>query len=82
MVLDRLSAAGLLPSSPDDLRIDIADKAMLESAVGRLYLAEHEAERARDWLAHAVELRTRIDIPDSPWLADANAALARALSMR
>ena len=77
--LDRLSTAGLLPSSPEELRIDIADKAMLESAVGRLYLAEHETGSARDWLMHAVELAQRIEVQDSPWLAEANEALARAL---
>jgi hypothetical protein len=76
--LDRLTAAGLLPSSPDELRIDMADKAMLESAVGRLYLAEHETGLARDWLVHAVELGKRIEVPDSPWLAEANTSLARA----
>ncbi|TMH57578.1 MAG: serine/threonine protein kinase [Betaproteobacteria bacterium] len=79
-MLERLSAAGLLPSSPDALQIDIAEKASLEVAVGRLYTADGQTDRARTWLTQAVELRTRLDVPDSPWLADANAALAEALS--
>ena len=79
-VLDRLRAAGLLPASPDELRIDIADKAVLEAAAGRLYLAEREPERAREWLAHAADLRKRIDVPESPWLAATMADLSTAMA--
>jgi serine/threonine-protein kinase len=78
-VLNRLRGSGLLPASPDDLRIDIADRATLESAVGRLYLTVAEIDRAREWLTRAVELRTTLDVADSPWLAEAQVALAEAL---
>lgn len=81
-VLERLAAAELLPSSPAALNIDVADKALLEVAVGRLYLADARNEEARTWLEPAVELRTKLDVPDSPWLAEANIALSAALAVR
>jgi eukaryotic-like serine/threonine-protein kinase len=79
-LLDRLAASSLLPSSPDELPIDVADQATLEVAIGRLYLAAGETERARAWLTHAVSLRESLDVPNSLWLADANGALAEAMS--
>ncbi|MGH9805683.1 MAG: tetratricopeptide repeat protein [Terriglobia bacterium] len=76
--LSRLDAAGLLPSSRDKLRVDIAEKARLEAAIGRLYLTEGDIEHARAWLSAAVALRSIIDTPDSPWLAEAKIALSEA----
>ena len=81
-VLERLAVAQLLPSSPAALNIDVADKAQLEVAVGRLYLADARNEEARTWLEPAVELRTKLDVPDSPWLAEANMALSAAVAAR
>jgi serine/threonine-protein kinase len=81
-VLERLAAAELLPSSPAALTIDLADKAALEVAVGRLYLADAQIDEARTWLEPAVELRSRLDVPDSPWLAEANTALSAVLAVR
>jgi hypothetical protein len=81
-VLDRLAAAGLLPPSPSALEIDLADKAVLEVAVGRLYLADARQAEARTWLEPAVELRTKVDVPESPWLQEANTALSAALAVR
>jgi serine/threonine-protein kinase len=78
-LLDRLGVSGLVPSSPDDLQMDITDKTSLEGAVGRLYLAVGEVARARVWLTSAVRLRETLDAPNSLWLADADIALAEAL---
>jgi serine/threonine-protein kinase len=78
--LDRLKASGLLPSSPDNLRIDIADKASLVVAIGRLYLGVGQRDLAREWLSQGVALREDIDVPDSIWLAQAKNALAAAVS--
>jgi hypothetical protein len=80
-VLDRLAAAGLLPTSPAALKLDLADKAVLEVAVGRLYLADARNEEARAWLEPAVELRAKVDVPESPWLEEAHTALSAALAM-
>jgi hypothetical protein len=81
-VLDRLAAAGLLPTTPSSLEIDLADKAVLEVAVGRLYLFDARSDKAQAWLEPAVELRTKVDVSDSPWLAEANAALSEARAAR
>ena len=48
---------------------------MLETAVGRLYLAAGDVEHARAWLEQAVALRRTVDVPESPWLAEAQSAL-------
>jgi len=78
-MLERLRKAELLPASPDDLKIDIEDRARLAFAVGRLYLAVDQDEAARSWLTRAVALRESIDAASSPWLAEAQVALAEAL---
>jgi hypothetical protein len=51
---------------------------LLECAAGRLYLVVHRNEEARKWLASAVALRETLDVPSSPWLAEARTALALA----
>jgi len=77
--LGRLRVAGLLPSSPDELDVDIEDRARLAFAVGRLHLAVGRKDTAHSWLTYAVGLRERIDAASSPWLAEAQIALAEAL---
>jgi tetratricopeptide (TPR) repeat protein len=77
-MLERLRAAGLLPSSPDELQVDIEDRARLAFGVGRLYLATGQKDIARSWLTRAVTLREGIDVASSPWLAEARIALAEA----
>jgi serine/threonine protein kinase len=77
--LERLRVAGLLPSSPDELAVDIEDRARLAFAVGRLYLAVGQKNLAHSWLTYAVSLREKIDAAASPWLAEAQIALAEAL---
>jgi serine/threonine-protein kinase len=76
--LERLRVAGLLPSSPDELKVDIEDKARLAFAVGRLYLVVGQKDIARSWLTRAVALRESIDAASSPWLAESEVALAEA----
>ncbi len=78
-MLEQLRGADLLPSSPDDLKVDIEDHARLAFAIGRLYLAVGRGDVARSWLTHAVALRERIDAASSPWLAESQVALAEAL---
>ena len=53
--------------------------ARLEFALGRLYLALGRVDDARSWLTSAAELRERLDSAQSPWLAEAQIALAEAL---
>lgn len=78
-MLERLRAADLLPSSPDALKVDVEDRARLAFAVGRLYLAIGQNDLARSWLTRAVAMRESIDAASSPWLAEAQVALAEAL---
>jgi tetratricopeptide (TPR) repeat protein len=78
-VLALLRKQELLPSRPNELNLDIEDKARLEFALGRLYLALDRPDEARLWLAAAVQLRETLDAAQSPWLAEAQIALAEAL---
>ena len=77
-MLDRLSAFELLPATADGLRIDVAERAKIAFAIGRLDLATDRVDEARAWLARAVELHETLDAPASPWLAEARGALADA----
>jgi hypothetical protein len=77
-MLTSLREHKLLPPSPAELEIDIEDKARLQYAVGRLYLAVNRVDDARTWLTSAVGLRERLDAAPSPWLAEARIALAEA----
>jgi eukaryotic-like serine/threonine-protein kinase len=77
-MLTSLREHKLLPPSPAELEIDIEDKARLQYAVGRLYLAVNRVDDARMWSTSAVELRERLDAAPSPWLAEARIALAEA----
>ena len=78
-MLDRLREPGLLPGMPADLQLDLEDRMRLRFAIGRLSLAAGRYDDARSWLTQAVEQRTAMDAPDSPWLAEAQVALAEAL---
>ena len=77
-VLALLRKQELLPSRPSELNLDYEDKARLEFAVGRLYLALGRNDDARTWLESAVAARESSDIATSPWLAEARAALTEA----
>jgi eukaryotic-like serine/threonine-protein kinase len=78
-MLDQLRTADLLPASPEELKVDIEDRARLAFAVGRLYLTVGQNDLARSWLTRAVALRVTIDVASSPWLAEAQVALAEVL---
>jgi hypothetical protein len=78
-VLADLQRRKLAPLNADELAIDIEDKARLEFALGRLYLALDRPDEATMWLKNAKRLRERVDAPESAWLAEADVALAEAL---
>ena len=77
-VLTLLRKDALLPAQPGDPDVDFEDKARLDFAIGRLYLAVGRNDDAQDWLERAVALREPSDVPTSPWLAEATVALAEA----
>ncbi|WP_395700452.1 protein kinase domain-containing protein [Aquabacterium sp.] len=58
------------------LAADVERQAAEALGLGRLQAAVGHAEQARVLLARAVALRDRIDVPGSPWRAEAHAALA------
>ncbi|HEX6795844.1 MAG TPA: tetratricopeptide repeat protein [Casimicrobiaceae bacterium] len=78
-MLADLQRRKLAPPSAEELAIDIEDKARLEFALGRLYLALDRPGDALAWLASAKQLRERVDAPESAWLAETEVALAEAL---
>ena len=45
--------------------------------LGQALAARGDTEAARPELLRALELRAVLDVPDSPWLAEARAILAR-----
>ena len=58
---------------------DVENRARVDLVLGRLLLRAGDAPAAQARLARAVALRERIDVPDSPWLADARLSLAESL---
>jgi serine/threonine-protein kinase len=53
------------------------EEALFRLRLGQALLAGGNAEAARPELLRALELRTTLDVPGSPWLAEARALLAR-----
>jgi len=79
-MLQKLAEFRLLPASPDELDIDIADKAQLADSIGRLFHVAGKRREALEWLSTAVALREQLDVPDSMRLRDARLVLDRAKS--
>jgi eukaryotic-like serine/threonine-protein kinase len=61
-------------------RRDVENRARLDLALGQLSFDAGDAEAARSRLQEAVDLRARIDVPDSPWRAEAELSLATCLT--
>ncbi|HET8877187.1 MAG TPA: serine/threonine-protein kinase [Casimicrobiaceae bacterium] len=80
-MLQKLPEFGLLPTSPDELDIDIVDKAQLADSIGRLFNVAGKRPEAFAWLSKAVALREQLEVPESPRLRDARLALTRAGSV-
>jgi Tfp pilus assembly protein PilF len=53
------------------------EEAQLRLRLGQALLAAGDPAAARPELERAVDLRRTLDVPGSPWLAEAEAALAR-----
>jgi len=60
-------------------RRDVENQALLDHTLGRLLLQAGEPAQARPRLQQAVDLRHKIDLPSSPWLAEAQLVLAQCL---
>ena len=60
-------------------RRDVENQALLDHTLGRLLLQAGEPAQARPRLQSAVDLRQKIDLPTSPWLAEAHLVLAECL---
>ena len=58
---------------------DVENQALLDHTLGRLLLQAGEPAQARPRLQRAVDLRQKIDLPSSPWLAEAHLVLAECL---
>lgn len=80
-MLQKLAEFRLLPTSPDELDIDIVDKAQLADSIGRLFEVAGKRPEALAWLSKAVALREQLEVPESPRLRDARLALTRAGSV-
>jgi hypothetical protein len=76
-VLDRLRDVDLLAGDAGIAKLDLEDQARLAYGAGTLELIVGDTDTARTWLTRAVALREGSDAPDSPWLAEARANLAR-----
>lgn len=71
-----LDAWAALGSTAHYGQLDVEHQAQLDLTVGRLQQLAGDSAAARPLLARALALRTRIDDPASPWLAQARRALA------
>ena len=60
-------------------RRDVENRAVLDHTLGRLLLQAGEPAQARPRLQRALDLREKIDLPISPWLAEAHLVLAQCL---
>jgi len=77
-MLDALARYHALPAAVEQLDLDAEDSARMKFAVGRLLLAVGRDSDARAWLESAVDARERLDVPESPWLAEARVAAREA----
>ncbi len=60
-------------------RRDVESQAVLDHTLGRLWLQAGEPTKARELLLRALALREKIDLPTSPWLAEAQLVLGESL---
>ncbi len=60
-------------------RRDVENRALLDHTLGRLLLQAGQPAQARTRLQRALDLREKIDLPTSPWLAETQLVLAECL---
>ena len=60
-------------------RRDVENQALLDHTLGRLLLQAGDPAQARPRLQRALDLRDKIDLPTSPWLAETQLVLAECL---